>query len=101
MRFKCLYIVLYVVCAVFVWQKSRIKCGDNEVSIENVEALASFEAMFGPGNKKIISEVTEHIFNHDGYRWSAKITCEENGRYGCEEGYYGKEKENDPWQRIG
>lgn len=49
----------------------------------------------------IPSVVTEHSFNHTSYRWSAEIKCEENGQYGCEEGYYGKEKESDPWQRIG
>ena len=101
MKIKYLYIVLFVVCSACLWRKNQVKSGYNDVLIENVEALADFEAMFGSGNKHIVSAITEHLFNEEPYRWSAIIECEEGGKFGCEAGQYGRNKESDPWIRIG
>lgn len=101
MKVKCLYFVLYVLGAVCVWQKNQVKSVESDVFLENVEALADFEAMFGPGNQKIHSAITEHKFNHEGYRWAAVIECEADGKYDCKAGLYGRNKETDPWVRIG
>lgn len=101
MKVKCLYFVLYVLGAVCVWQKNQVKSVESDVFLENVEALADFEAMFGPGNQKIHSAITEHMYNKDTYRFTAIITCENGGDYGCEAGRYGRDEKTDPWVRIG
>lgn len=101
MKNKILCFVLCVFGAVCVWQKNQVKSVGSDVFLENVEALADFESMFGPGNKKILSAITEHKYNEEPYQFTAIITCEEGGQYGCIEGWYRKDKETDPWVRMG
>ena len=101
MKNKILCCVLCVFGAVCVWQKNQVKSVGSDVFLENVEALADFESMFGPGNKKILSAITEDKYNGEAYQFTAIITCEEGGQYGCIERWYRKDKKTDPWVRMG
>ena len=101
MKNKILCFVFCVFGAVCVWQKNQVKSVGSDVFLENVEALADFESMFGPGNKKILSAITEHKYNEEPYQFTAIITCEEGGQYGCIESWYRKDKKTDPWVRMG
>lgn len=104
MKLRVLFVLL-VVCSVLVCKKNEsIRCmALDDILMENIEALAVNE-IFGSGNKKVLSAVTEYIENGVSYKCRALVECEEGGDKDCKAGVYIKEKEDNgqwsSWIRI-
>lgn len=104
MKLKMLF-ALMLVCSIWVGKENLsntcVPLGD--VLLENVEALAVNE-LFGSGNKKVISAVTEYVENGVSYKCRAHVECEEGGNKDCKAGVYIKEKKDNgqwsSWERI-
>ena len=98
MKFKILFVLL-VFCSVLVCRRSESKkCVVlDDIMMENVEALAVNE-LFGAGNKKVLSAVTEFKENGVTYKCRAMVDCEDGGDKDCKKGVYIKEvKDNGQW----
>lgn len=99
------FFCLFLVCSVFVYEKSRSDTRFllDSLGMENVEALAINE-YFGSGNKKICAAVTDMYENGILYKCRAIVECKEGGDKDCKEGVYVKEKNLGQWSdwiRIG
>lgn len=105
MKLKMAFALLFL-GAVLVYQKSDSEtCFEaSDLLMENIEALAVNE-LFGDGNKKVLSAVTEMSENGVIYKCRAVVECEDGGTKACQTGVYLRERKDNgdwsSWQKIG